>query len=68
VLVHLFQVLSTNDYVSHIKLWEYFVGRMRSDLAVVGLSWPDRWEARLFRYGPTMDVAPDVVAFVRGSV
>jgi hypothetical protein len=68
VLTHLFQVLSANDYVSHIRLWEYLVERMRNDLERrVGLQWPNDWEARAFRYGPSLDATADVVAFLRES-
>jgi hypothetical protein len=50
VLAHLFQVLSVNDHVSHIRLWEYLVERMRADLeARVGIRWPELWEARAFQ-------------------
>jgi hypothetical protein len=65
VLAHLFQVLSTNDYVSHLRLWDYLVERMRADLNDrVGLRWPEDWEARRFRYGPDLDVTSEVVAFI----
>jgi hypothetical protein len=68
VLAHLFQVLSTNDYISHIRLWEYLVERMRADLAArVNVSWPAQWEARAFRYGPQFDVTAEVGAYLRGA-
>jgi hypothetical protein len=69
VLAHLFQVSSQGDYVSHIRLWAYLVERMRADLAErAGLNWPESWEARLFRYGPTIDATADVVEYIREAV
>ena len=66
VLVHLFQVWSSNDYVSHLRLWEYLVERMRADLeSRMDVRWPDNWEARLFRYGPQLETTSEVAAFVR---
>jgi hypothetical protein len=66
VLAHLFQVLSANDYVSHIRLWEYLVERMRSDLeARVGLRWGEQWEARAFRYGPQLDATAEIADYLR---
>jgi hypothetical protein len=68
VLAHLFQVLSANDYVSHIRLWEFLVERMRDDLdARSGLRWPEHWEARAFRYGPQLDATLDVAAYLRAA-
>jgi DNA-binding response OmpR family regulator len=68
VLAHLFQVLSANDYVSHMRLWEYLVERMRADLeARVGVRWPEHWEARAFRYGPQIDAVAEVAAFLRAA-
>lgn len=66
VLAHLFQVVSANDYVSHIRLWQYLLERMRLDLeARCRIRWPEDWEARAFRYGPTIDAVPDIAAFLR---
>jgi len=66
VLAHLFQVLSANDYVSHLRLWQYLVERMRYDLeSRVGVRWPDHWEARAFRYGPSLDATSEIAAYVR---
>jgi hypothetical protein len=66
VLAHLFQVLSANDYVSHIALWHYLVERMRFDLETrVGVRWPEHWVARAFRYGSTLDATTDVAAYIR---
>ena len=68
VLAHLFQVWSANDYVSHIRLWEYLVKRMRTDLDTrAGVKWGDDWEARSFRYGPSLDPIADVESYLRGA-
>jgi hypothetical protein len=66
VLAHLYQVLSANDYVSHVRLWEYLVARMRADLtARCGVGWPERWEARVFRYGPSLDLTAEIAEYLR---
>lgn len=68
VLAHLFQVLSTNDYISHIRLWEYIVMRMRDDLEVrCGVRWGDNWEAQSFRYGPQVDTTAEIAAYLRAA-
>ncbi len=66
VLAHLFQVLSANDYVSHIRLWEYLIERMRADLeSRCDVRWPEQWEARAFRYGPQVKTTAQIAAYLR---
>ena len=70
VLVHLFQVGSEGDYLSHCMLWDFLVERMRADLAARrGLRWPEDWEAALFRYRPGDDLAQvsDYIALQHGK-
>lgn len=50
VLIHIFRLTSTGDYVAHRLLWQYLVDRMRDDLSRHGINWGDHWEARLFDY------------------
>lgn len=64
VLVHLFQILSRSDYISHLALWDWLIERMREDLERrCGVLWPRDWEARRFVYGPTIDALPEVVSY-----
>lgn len=68
VLAHLFQVLSANDYVSHLRLWDYITERMRDDLAArCGVLWGEHWEAKSFRYGPQLDATAEVAAYLRAA-
>ena len=50
VIVHVFQVTSPGDYLSHRLLWDFMVERMTADLLAHGLQWSLHWEARSFTY------------------
>jgi hypothetical protein len=68
VLAYLFQVGSSNDYVSHLQLWAYLVERMRADLNDrAGVRWEEDWEARRIRHGRMQDATGDVAAYMRGA-
>jgi hypothetical protein len=47
VLIHLFHVSSTGDYVAHRKLWHFIVDEMRCDESL-----GSAWDAVLTTYGP----------------
>lgn len=70
VLVHLFKVVSPEDYIAHRKLWEFLVSRMRTHLAGQNRRWPEEWEAQLFRYGHVSAQADmaEAAAFIAASL
>ena len=67
ILIHLFMIGSTGDYIAHRKLWSFLMERMTLDLASVGLSRPDDWDGYLFTYrkGSHPD---EVTTFLRNTV
>jgi len=69
VLAHVFRIQTANDLITHRRLWEFLVERMRADLArETGLQFPDDWEARSFTYpAGEIDLA-ELGAFVREAL
>lgn len=67
VLAHLFLVSSTGGYISHRRLWEFLVARMREDRAARGVLWGRDWQAALFTYEE--DEEPDdATRFIREAM
>lgn len=56
VLLHLFRLTSSGDYIAHQRLWEFTRDRMREDLEHRGLVYGRDWSADLLPYGPAADV------------
>jgi hypothetical protein len=50
VLMHLYMLGSTGDYIAHRRLWEFLVDRMDVDLQSAGVSRPEHWDAELLTY------------------
>jgi hypothetical protein len=50
VIIHVFQIASDGDYITHRRLWGFLVEQMREDLERRGIPYPDSWEAHLFTY------------------
>ena len=68
VLVHLFRLISKQDYIAHRRLWTFLVERMQEDLERrCNVRWPQGWEARQFTYGTELDVSQPV-AFIREAL
>jgi hypothetical protein len=67
VIVHVFQVASPGDYLSHRLLWDFMVERITADLSAHGLQWPLHWEARSFTYRRG-EAARDAIEFIRTNV
>ena len=60
-LAHLFALGSTNDYATHLRLWDFLAERMREDLVTLD------WEARRFVGRNVAAAVEEVVAFVSSS-
>jgi hypothetical protein len=56
VLLHVFHLVSEEDYIAHRRLWSYTVERMREHLESRGVHWPDGWEAALLTYRTESDL------------
>jgi len=59
VLLHVYMLVSEDDYVTHRMLWSFLVDRMTEDLTANGVGRPERWDARLVTYrkgGPLGEV------------
>ena len=67
VIVHVFQIASPGDYLSHRLLWDFMVERMTADLLARGLQRPMQWEARLFTYRRG-ETARDAIEFMRTTI
>lgn len=67
LLIHVYQIASADDYITHRRLWEFVVERMRTDLACLPLQWHEDWEARLFTY-PAGEDPRDAAAYLRQAV
>jgi len=67
VIVHVFQVASPGDYLSHRLLWDFVVERMTADLLARGLQRPLQWEARSFTYRRG-ETASDAIEFIRTNL
>jgi hypothetical protein len=50
VIIHVFQISSTGDYIARRRLWGFVVERMRADLEQRGVEYPGAWDAHLFTY------------------
>ena len=50
-LIHLFRQTSSQDYVAHLKLWDFLCDRMKSDLA-------GEFDAIRFQYRSLQDLLP----------
>lgn len=69
VLAHVFRIQTERDYITHRRLWEFLVERMRTDLAAeANLGFPDDWEARSFTYPANEIDLAELGAFVRGAL
>ena len=67
VLLHVFHLVSEEDYIAHRRLWSYTVERMREYLESRGVHWPDGWEAALLTYRTESDLHA-VERAVRGTL
>jgi hypothetical protein len=59
VILHVYMLGSSADYIAHRKLWSFLVDRMTKDLAAIGIGRPERWDAQLITYhkgGPLSEV------------
>ena len=50
VILHVYMLGSSADYIAHRKLWSFLVDRMAEDLAVNGIGRPEKWDAQLITY------------------
>ena len=50
VLLHLFQIASSGDYIAHRRLWQFLLERMQDDLRQRGPAYVANWEAQLLTY------------------
>lgn len=50
LLVHVFQVASSNDFIAHRELWKFLIARMREDLKGYEVEWGTSWAATLYTY------------------
>lgn len=50
LLIHVFQVASSNDFIAHRELWKFLIARMREDLENYGVEWGASWAATLHTY------------------
>jgi len=57
ILLHVFHIQSSGDYMAHRKLWDFTVDRMREDLKNQGIEWAKDWVAFLKCYRDDKDLS-----------
>lgn len=67
VILHVYMLDSSADYIAHRKLWSYLVDRMTEDLAAHGIGRPERWDAQLITYQKGGSLG-EVTALLRKTV
>jgi hypothetical protein len=67
VILHLYMLGSSADYIAHRKLWSFLVDRMTEDLAANGFGRPERWDAQLITYDKGGSLG-EVTALLRKTV
>ena len=50
MILHVYMLGSSADYIAHRKLWSFLVDRMTEDLATNGIGRPEKWDAQLITY------------------
>ena len=68
LIAHVFASASANDYISHLRLWDFVAERMRDDLAKFGVAYPTDWEARRFVGRDVALSVKETVAFIREAL